>query len=110
MVNQGIRSFVVDNEVDLDVMEEFLEDNTSTLTLYIRIKLKENTIRTEKYYVFGMDSEVVNQTKQDFVMIKVDLTGKSDPLHERLLQEFNIRGVPTLVFLSRRGEEVETRR
>ncbi|MBW3021115.1 decarboxylase [Candidatus Woesearchaeota archaeon] len=61
LVNEGIRNFVVDNEVDLDVMERFLEDNKIPLTLYLRIKLKENTIRTEKYYVFGMDSDVVNQ-------------------------------------------------
>ena len=51
------------------------------------------------------DREVVKQAGQDFVMIKVDLTRRGNPDDERLLQKFEVRGVPTIVFLDRQGKE-----
>jgi thiol:disulfide interchange protein DsbD len=51
------------------------------------------------------DSEVVKQAKQDFIMIKVDLTRKGNPVHERLLQDYGVKGVPTVVFLDGQGKE-----
>jgi len=38
-------------------------------------------------------------------MIKVDLTRKGNPDSERLLQKYDVKGVPTVVFLDKRGEE-----
>ena len=38
-------------------------------------------------------------------MIKVDLTRKGNPDHERLLQKYAVKGVPTIVFLDRQGKE-----
>ncbi len=51
------------------------------------------------------DSEVVKQAEQDFVMVKVDLTRKENPIHEELLRRFGVKGVPTVVFLDRQGNE-----
>ena len=51
------------------------------------------------------DREVVKQTGQDFVMIKVDLTRKGNTGYERLLQKYDVKGVPTIVFLDRQGKE-----
>ena len=51
------------------------------------------------------DREVVKQAKTDFIMIKVDLTRKGNPLYEELLSQFSVKGVPTVVFLDRRGKE-----
>jgi len=51
------------------------------------------------------DREVVKQAKQDFFMIKVDLTRKSNPDSDRLLQKYDVKGVPTVVFLDKRGKE-----
>jgi thiol:disulfide interchange protein DsbD len=51
------------------------------------------------------DLEVVKRAGADFVMIKVDLTRKGDPGQERLLSRYGVRGVPTVVFLDRRGQE-----
>jgi thiol:disulfide interchange protein DsbD len=51
------------------------------------------------------DSEIVKQTKQKFIMIKVDLTRKGNPVHEDLLRQYNVKGVPTVVFLDRQGKE-----
>jgi thiol:disulfide interchange protein DsbD len=38
-------------------------------------------------------------------MIKIDLTRKGNPGHERLLEKFEVKGVPTIVFLDRQGKE-----
>ena len=51
------------------------------------------------------DREVVNQAEQDFIMIKVDLTRKGNADNERLLQKYDVKGVPTIVFLDRQGKE-----
>jgi len=51
------------------------------------------------------DANVVKLATQEFVMIKIDLTRKGDPVHERLLNEYRVRGVPTVIFLDRRGQE-----
>jgi thiol:disulfide interchange protein DsbD len=51
------------------------------------------------------DSEIVKLAKNEFVMIKVDLTRKGEPLHEHLLRQYDVRGVPTVVFLDRDGRE-----
>lgn len=50
-------------------------------------------------------SNVVKQTKRYFTMIKVDVTQGGNLEHERLLRQYNIKGVPTLVFLDAQGKE-----
>jgi len=49
--------------------------------------------------------EVVKLAARDFVMLKVDLTQKGNPVHQRLLSRYAVKGVPTLVFLDRQGKE-----
>ena len=49
--------------------------------------------------------EIVKQAKKDFIMIKVDLTRKGNPVYEDLLRQYNVKGVPTVVFLDRWGKE-----
>jgi thiol:disulfide interchange protein DsbD len=49
--------------------------------------------------------DVVKLADQNFIMIKVDLTQKGNPVHERLLGRYGIKGVPTVVFLDGRGNE-----
>ena len=51
------------------------------------------------------DRTVVDQAKQNFIMIKVDLTQKGNPDQEKLLARYRVKGVPTVVFLDRRGVE-----
>ena len=53
------------------------------------------------------DAAVVKQTQNGFVMIKVDVTKGGNPTHERLLQEYGIKGVPTVVFLNADGKECQ---
>ena len=49
--------------------------------------------------------EIVKQTRQDIIMIKVDLTRKGDPVNLKLLDKYGVKGVPTVIFLDPRGEE-----
>jgi thioredoxin:protein disulfide reductase len=49
--------------------------------------------------------EILQLAKNDFVMIKVDLTRKGNPINENLLRQYEVRGVPTVVFLDRQGRE-----
>ncbi len=51
------------------------------------------------------DSEIVKQAENNFIMIKVDLTRKGNPVFEDLLRQYNVKGVPTIVFLDRQGNE-----
>ena len=51
------------------------------------------------------DAAVVNKAKESFVMIKVDVTQAGNALHERLLRQFEVKGVPTVVFLDTTGKE-----
>jgi len=54
--------------------------------------------------------DVVKLADRDFVMVKVDLTQKGNPLHTRLLSQYGIKGVPTLVFLDGQGNECRSLR
>jgi len=38
-------------------------------------------------------------------MIKVDLTRRGNPDYDRLLRKYEVKGVPTVVFLDREGQE-----
>jgi len=51
------------------------------------------------------DSAVVKQAEKDFIMIKIDVTKGGNPLHERLLAQYGVKGVPTIVFLNGDGRE-----
>ncbi len=49
--------------------------------------------------------DVVKLADRDFVMVKVDLTQKGNPVHQRLLSKYGIKGVPTVIFLDGQGNE-----
>ena len=49
--------------------------------------------------------DVVKHAERHFTMIKVDVTQGGNPLHERLLKQYNVKGVPTVVFLDAQGQE-----
>jgi thiol:disulfide interchange protein DsbD len=38
-------------------------------------------------------------------MLKVDVTQGGNPLHEQLILHYEVKGVPTIVFLDRKGVE-----
>jgi len=57
----GVRKFVVENMEDLEMLIRYIEQHNSEIELLLRMKIKEHTIKTEKYYVFGIESEIVNE-------------------------------------------------
>ncbi|MDQ7784344.1 MAG: cytochrome c biogenesis protein CcdA [Desulfomonilaceae bacterium] len=50
------------------------------------------------------DPDVVNQAESHFTMIKIDLTRKN-PAHERLVAQYGVKGVPTVIFIDGQGRE-----
>ncbi|MBT4538881.1 decarboxylase [Candidatus Woesearchaeota archaeon] len=61
LVSLGINKFAVDNEQDLETLLAYLGKSDVMITLFLRLKLKEHTLRTEKYFVFGMSSSTINE-------------------------------------------------
>lgn len=59
LFKMGIMRFIVDNESDLKKIIAYVEQNNKKIWLLLRLKLKEHTIHTGKYYVYGMSSEAV---------------------------------------------------
>jgi thiol:disulfide interchange protein DsbD len=49
--------------------------------------------------------EVVQLAEKDFTMVKVDVTKGGNLYHEELLKKYNVKGVPTIVFLDVDGKE-----
>ncbi|NOR26122.1 MAG: thioredoxin fold domain-containing protein [Desulforhopalus sp.] len=49
--------------------------------------------------------DVVRQGKEDFIMVKVDVTQGGNPFHEQLLKQYDVKGVPTIIFLDAMGTE-----
>ena len=60
ILSKGVTNIVVDNKRDLDKLKTYLEKHDVTINLSLRMKLKEYSVRTEKHFVFGMDSDTVN--------------------------------------------------
>ncbi len=61
LFKKGVRSFIVDNERDLDTLLSYIKSRDYTINLFLRMKMKEYTIKTEKHFVFGMYSHQINE-------------------------------------------------
>jgi len=59
ILEKGIRNFVVDNEVDLELLLKTIKDIKINLSL--RMKFREHRIGSGKYFVYGMGSKKVNE-------------------------------------------------
>ncbi len=49
--------------------------------------------------------DIVKRSREAFVFVKVDLTRRGGPERRRLLERFDVRGVPTVVFIDAGGRE-----
>lgn len=52
----------------------------------------------------------VIETSREFIMVKADLTQASNPEVEQLKKQYNIKGVPTLVFVDPTNQEIPNTR
>jgi len=70
LTRQNVSSFVVDNTEDLDALLAYMKKSGVKANLMLRIRLKENTIHTGKYFVFGMYSREINRLIPELRKIK----------------------------------------
>ncbi|MFA6460653.1 MAG: decarboxylase [Candidatus Woesearchaeota archaeon] len=95
LLTEGIKFFVVDNLPDLQILLDRLNNYNGKINLLLRAKLKENTINTERYFAFGINSIDLNRmVKEIRTNPKIDQVGvhfhrKSQNLSEwELLEDF----------------------
>ena len=58
---EKVLSFVIDNEADLKVLLDYLKNTNLKLNLLLRMRMREHTIHTGKYFVYGFFSDQVNK-------------------------------------------------
>ncbi len=61
LLKKGIRTFVIDNEVDFEKLLKIIEETKIKINLSLRMKFQEHRIGTGKYFVYGMPSQKVNE-------------------------------------------------
>jgi len=61
LLEKGVDKFIVDNRNDLNFLLDYLKDKQSKITLLIRMRIKEYTVQTGRYFVFGMYSSDINE-------------------------------------------------
>ncbi|MBW2983098.1 decarboxylase [Candidatus Woesearchaeota archaeon] len=61
LASEGITRYVVDNEEDLDTVLAWLERHEGKISLMLRVRLKERSVRTERYFVFGIPAATVEK-------------------------------------------------
>jgi ornithine decarboxylase len=59
--DKGVRSFIIDNETDLSTLIDYVDKREFKIKLLLRMKMREYTIKTGKYYVFGMYTRQINK-------------------------------------------------
>lgn len=60
LLDIGIVNYVVDNEIDLGRLMKVVGGRKAKINLSLRMKFQEHRIGTGKYFVYGMDSNRVN--------------------------------------------------
>lgn len=60
LFEKGIDKFIVDNINDLNFLLNYIEINNKEITLLLRMRLKEYTVSTGKYFVYGFFSKEIN--------------------------------------------------
>jgi ornithine decarboxylase len=61
LLKNGIKNFVVDNEIDLENLLKIVEELKIKINLSLRMKFQEHRIGTGKYFVYGMPSFKINE-------------------------------------------------
>lgn len=61
LLKNGIKNFVVDNEVDLQRVLNIIRKLGIKINLSLRMKFKEHRIGTGKYFVYGMPAAKINE-------------------------------------------------
>jgi ornithine decarboxylase len=60
IIQKGIKTFVIDNEIDLQNILQAAKELEKKVNISIRMKFQEHRIGTGKYFVYGLPSSRVN--------------------------------------------------
>jgi ornithine decarboxylase len=91
LTNQNITQFVVDNEPDLDILLNTINKYKIKITLLLRLKLKERTLRTERHFVFGMSEKVINKRIQELNTENIESLGVHFHRKSQNMAEWNLK-------------------
>lgn len=58
---KGITDFIIDNYRDLDLFIDYIKKNNKKVNLFLRMRLKEYTVSTGRYFVYGFFSSEINE-------------------------------------------------
>lgn len=89
----GVSQFVIDNEVDLRVLLSYLDRTGKRIRLLLlRVKLQEFTIKTERYFVFGIPGDRVKTLVDDiFENVHVEKVGVHFHRKTQNMSEWNLK-------------------
>jgi ornithine decarboxylase len=65
IINQEVKSFVIDNIIDLENLLQAAKESNQKINISIRMKFSEHRIGTGKYFVYGLPSTKVNKLIQE---------------------------------------------
>jgi ornithine decarboxylase len=61
LFQKGIDKFIIDNINDLNFLEKYITQENKQITLLLRMRLKEYTVQTGRYFVYGFFSKDINE-------------------------------------------------
>ncbi len=61
LFKKDIDKFIVDNLNDLNFLEKYIKAEDKQITLLLRMRLKEYTVQTGRYFVYGFFSKDINE-------------------------------------------------
>ena len=61
IMDKGVRRFVIDNEIDLEVVLRVAKMKDVVIDLLIRMKFQEHRITAGKYFIYGLPANRVNE-------------------------------------------------
>src|SRR5262249_35337995 len=63
----------------------------------------------EMEHVTYRDPQII-EASRSFIMVKVDVTHVRSTQAQKLIKEYDVSGIPTLIFLDSQGDEIKTER
>ncbi len=91
LLKKGVRKFVVDNIVDCKNLIDAVSSTEYKIILSLRMKFIEHRIGTGKYFVYGMDSKVVDDFIQSIINENIVSLGIHVHRKSQNITEWNIK-------------------
>jgi ornithine decarboxylase len=84
--------FVVDNENDLNTLLKVIKEEKRKIVLFLRMKIREHTVNTGKYFVYGFSKEKIKELlkklkKEKLITLALHFHRKTQNIGEWFLKE-----------------------